>query len=96
MQLISAVTSNSNGDTQDWGGKSNNHLNTRRTVYAYGTWDTATVTIQISPDSGTTWFNVTSGAFTADGYLTFEARATSIRAVVSSVGASTSVSALLL
>lgn len=66
------------------------------TVVAYGTWDTATVTLKLSPDSGTTWITVgTSTTFTADGWANVYINPGAdmvIRGDVTSVGASTSVS----
>lgn len=36
---------------------------------AYGTWNSATATLQRSPDSGTTWYDVESAALSANGGL---------------------------
>ena len=65
------------------------------TVFTHGTFDTCTVTFQISPDN-TNWFAVTDAAFTADGYIaiTFP-ESVYVRAEVTSVGASSSVSAII-
>lgn len=38
---------------------------------AYGTFGGTTIKLRWSPDSGTTWFDVASNSFTADGYGTF-------------------------
>ncbi len=53
-----------------------------RSIYAYGTWDGAAVTIEVSPDGGTTWIEIPSLSFTADSVYNIEARASHIRAVV--------------
>lgn len=36
---------------------------------AYGTWNSATATLQRSPDGGTTWYDVESAALSANGGL---------------------------
>ena len=65
-----------------------------RTVYAYGTWDGATATVELSPDGGTTW--VDSGiSLTADGMTNLEARGDQIRAVLAGGGGSESVTVVL-
>jgi hypothetical protein len=62
------------------------------TVYVIGTFDTCTVTFQISPDDGTTWLTEsTDSTFTAAGHHTFTAYGAKVRATTSSVGASTDV-----
>jgi hypothetical protein len=43
----------------------------RHTVFAWGTWGSATAKLQISPD-GATWFDLTGASFTANGTATFE------------------------
>ncbi len=65
------------------------------TVTAYGTWDTATATLEFSPDGGTTWITAgTETTFTADGGGNFWCnRGVIIRFSLSSVGGSTSISA---
>jgi len=61
---------------------------TRSAFFAYGTWDTATLTVEVLHD-GTNWF--TLDTFTADGYSMKDVVANHIRASVSSAGASTDV-----
>jgi hypothetical protein len=57
-----------------------------QTIVAYGTWDTATVTIQLSPDGGTTWID-TDASFTANGAKNITARAGLLyRAAVATAG----------
>tara|TARA_R100001086_G_scaffold248981_2_gene187264 strand:+ start:61 stop:369 length:309 start_codon:yes stop_codon:yes gene_type:complete len=59
-----------------------------------GTFDSATVKLQMSPDSGTTWIDVgTASTFTVDGAASFSLNSCKVRANVSSAGASTDVSA---
>lgn len=61
------------------------------TVVAYGTWDTATLTLQISPDDGTTWIAHSTGAtFTDNGHSKVElGPGIQLRGTVSSVGTGT-------
>lgn len=40
------------------------------TLVAWGTFSATTVRLQVSPDQGTTWVNVTNASFTAAGHLT--------------------------
>ena len=67
-----------------------------QTIVCYGTWDGATVTLEVTPDAGTTWVVVdsTNGVLTANGAFNFEAAAGfSYRLAISSAGGSTSISA---
>lgn len=64
----------------------------QNTLYAFGTFDTATIALEASPDGGTTWLAVTDASFTEAGMIRLDFAATHIRAVVSSVGGSTSLS----
>jgi hypothetical protein len=86
----------------DWDGncESNPHaLNDggKYNIFAYGTWDTATLKIQISPDNGTTWIDYASLSYTANAAATFDAAPGAlVRAHLASVGATTSLTALLL
>jgi len=52
-----------------------------RTVFCWGTFGGATVTLEISLDN-TVWFPVTGVSFTAKGAVNIEARARYIRGVV--------------
>ena len=89
ITLISAVTANSNGEAYEWAGQGLGSLQ------VFGTFDTCTVTMQGSLDGGVTWTAITSQAFTAASFAPFGAANCLVRAVVSSVGASSSVSAIL-
>lgn len=62
-------------------------------VIAFGTWDTATMTLEFSPD-GTNWYAVGSDTtFTADGWSNFEMNGSvDLRATLSSVGENTDLS----
>lgn len=59
------------------------------TLYAFGTFDSATVKLQASPDKGTTWLDVTDASFTAAGMLRLDFAASQIRANISGGGADT-------
>jgi len=61
-------------------------------IFIFGTFDGCTVTLQDSMD-GTEWFDLPSGAFTVKSRVNLQTHAKQLRAVVSSAGASTSVSA---
>ena len=87
--LLNAATANANGAPFEWNGIGKGSLQ------VVGTWDTATVTIQTSFDGGTTWTSPSGAVFTADVVTTFESGVCLVRAVLSSVGASTSLSAYL-
>jgi len=65
--------------------------------FASGTWDTATVTLQVSHD-GVTWHAYASGTtLAANGWALLDLPAgVYVRAALSSVGGSTSVSAVLI
>ena len=49
----------------------NNGANIFQNVYAFGTFGAGTATLQVSPDGGTTWIDVTDGistvSFTSNG-----------------------------
>lgn len=95
VTLLDGVTSNSNGPSTVW---------PLRTPYkcaniiVYGTWDTATVTLQHSLDNGTTWMDFkddtgTSVTWTANAEKVLCIDQRMIRLVVSSVGGSTDLDA---
>ena len=69
----------------NWGGDG--------TVCVYGTWDGATVTIQVSPD-GSTWIDLEDATFTDDIATNINLNDLwQIRANISSAGGSTSLTA---
>lgn len=66
------------------------------TCFAWGTFDTCTVTFQISPDN-VEWFDLTDATFTAKGAVNIEVPSSVfVRAEVTSVGAGSSVNALFI
>lgn len=60
-------------------------------IFAYGTWDTATLKLEVSPDGGTTWMEYgTTATFTANGWAKVELNpGITIRGSVSSVDTET-------
>ena len=83
-KVFTGGSSNSQSTTYNWVGGVGQFM-------AKGTWDTATLKMQMSPDEGTTWIDIgTSVTFTSDGIGNFELGPSDIRADLSSVGASTS------
>lgn len=92
--IFSARTTNGNSDPvsfSDLGAT----INRPATVYVWGTFDSATVDIQVSPD-GSEWFPTTGGQFTEKGAKTIELTAHQFRLVVASAGGSTSINAAVL
>ena len=88
-KVLNAVSANSNSSTY-------NFNKGEGQIVVAGTWDTATVKLQMSPDGGTTWVDVGSAStYTADGISSFALNSCKVRVNVSSVGSSTSVSAWL-
>lgn len=61
----------------------------------WGTWNGATVKLQMSPD-GTTWIDVDSTTLTANGGLPVETPTVQYRLFMSGAGGSTSLSASLI
>lgn len=90
--LLEDATSNGSSDPIDFSPKESNFG--KGAVIAFGTWDTATVTFEFSPDGGTTYYAVGSDTtFSANGWSNFEIQGiVKLRATLSSVGLGTSVS----
>jgi hypothetical protein len=108
MALIYENTSTANGNSDEITWKPHRkEMPLRGTFFAYGTFDTSTVALQVSPDGGTTFIAATDVlgnaiSFTANGYANFElygngdpidADQVKLRVNTSSVGGSTSVTA---
>jgi hypothetical protein len=85
LQLLDANTENVNGEEFEWTGVGVGSL------HVYGTFDTCTVTVQVSTDGGVTWTNYAT-AYSAAAHVAFSAGNVLVRAVLASVGGSTSVS----
>jgi len=91
LLLLDEVEANTTGsqDTFKWNPSLAN--SGKGMVYAFGTWDGATLTVEFSPDGGTTWFAIgTDTTFTASGWANFEMQGmVLIRGSISSVGTTT-------
>jgi hypothetical protein len=91
-----AAAGNGDGTTIQlprWNNIIESHL---RTLFVWGTFDSGTVKLQISPDD-TTWFDVPGAdAITAQATLNVEFRAPYVRCTASGGGGSISVNAKLL
>jgi hypothetical protein len=86
-KVFTTATANASSTAVNWAGGIGQFM-------ASGTFDTCTVTLQMSPDDGTTWFDVGSDTtLTAEGIANFELGSCDLRADLSSVGGSTSISA---
>ena len=79
MKLLTAADNGTGSAVQkgQWG---NREVDQLTTIYIYGTFGGATVTVEISHD-GTNWFN-TGIAATAKGVFNLEFRAQYMRAIV--------------
>ena len=89
VQVATAVTSNSQTSTLNWPG------GTGQMVIG-GTFDTATVKLQVSPDGGSTWIDVGGDAsVTAAAVVNFTLNSCEIRLDISSVDSSTSINGWL-
>lgn len=87
--LLKAATANGSGTVLPINRRST-ETNGNSTLYVFGTFNSATVTVQASIDNST-WLDV--GAYTVATLVNTTIKAKYFRAVVSSAGASTSVSA---
>jgi|TARA_Y100000034_G_scaffold132026_1_gene194060 hypothetical protein len=90
IELFAAQTANADSSSFEWPGGAK-----AATFVGYGTWDTSTLKLQMSPDGGTTWIDVTGVSLTADGHKDIPPLGSGVlvRANLASVDASTSVSA---
>lgn len=91
ITLLSGATANGPGPEL---GFVQPQLQKRKTLQIWGTFDGATITIEVSPD-GVQWNPLPDGAFTAADVKDLKVSASKVRAVVSGAGASTSVSAAI-
>lgn len=96
MKLFIAQTTNANSSSFPVASAKNRFTSDIFTVYFWGTWDSATAKIQISPDGGTNWFDVPNTSVTADTVMNVEIRASHVRAVLSGGGGSMSLSVRLM
>jgi hypothetical protein len=83
-QVFTSQTANGSTSSLNWdGGKGQ--------VIASGTWDSATLQLEMSPDSGTTWVSAGDECKLSDsGGFNFDLNPMNVRLTVASAGASTS------
>mgnify|MGYP003147572087 CR=1 FL=1 len=87
IKILNAATANGNSSQYYWDVGEGQ-------VVVSGTFDGATVKLQLSPDDGTTWVDVgTASTFTAAGGAGFTVNACKLRINISAVGASSEISA---
>jgi len=61
IEFFAGQTADGQSGTKVWpGGKGS--------FVAYGTWGSGTIKLQLSPDGGTTWIDVTGVSLTANGH----------------------------
>ena len=83
-QVFTSQTANGSTSSLNWdGGKGQ--------VIASGTWDSATLQLEMSPDSGTKWVSAGDECKLSDsGGFNFDLNPMNVRLTVASAGASTS------
>ncbi len=91
--IFSAQTANITAHASHVGLDANRHQN--MSVWVYGTWGGANVTVLASPD-GVTYIPISSPALTANGVVDIPYTCQSIQVAVASAGASTSLNAALI
>jgi hypothetical protein len=79
LQLLNAVTTNVTGSAFKWTGTGVG------TLHVYGTFDTATVSIQGSTDGGENWTTYTT-TYSAAAIASFEAGSILVRGLVTGAG----------
>ena len=86
-KVITAQPADGSTSSLNWDGRTGQ-------VAASGTWDSATIQLEFSPDDGTTWISVgDEGKLSADGLFNFDLNPCNIRLTVASAGSSTSLNA---
>jgi len=81
-KLHDAVTATADSSSINWMGGEG-------TMCASGTWDSATVKLQMSPDDGTTWIDVgTTSTLSDDGMANFKFPPCDLRIAVTITGTS--------
>jgi len=90
IELFSAQTANADSAWFDWPGGAGG-----ATFVGDGTWDTAALKLQMSPDGGTTAIDVTGVSLTANGHKDIPplGAGVKVRANLASVGGTTSINA---
>jgi hypothetical protein len=62
-------------------------------IIVTGTFDSSTVSLQISPDDGSTWITISGSSVTAADCKNFDLNSCDLRLAITSAGASTSINA---
>jgi hypothetical protein len=86
-QVMTSKTSGESSAVQWFGGTGQ--------MIVTGTFDTSTVSLQVSPDDGVTWITVSGSSITAADCKNFDLNSCDIRLAITSAGASTSINAWL-
>lgn len=84
--FFNGQTSNATSSVTQWTGGTG-------TFYAQGTFDGATVQVQVSFDNGVTWLNISDASLTSAGAFNLEIGAVLIRAVLTDAGGNTNITA---
>lgn len=87
MKLLNAQTTNATGSTTDLADVARNFSERSYTVVCYGTFNGATVKLQVSPDNSN-WIDAYS--FTSQDGIMYDGGLRYVRGVLSSAGGSTS------
>jgi hypothetical protein len=94
--MATSGTLSSDGTTNVAGiGGAQSVAGTFNTVYLWGTFDGATVEVEVSPN-GSEYFDISDASFTDKGFANVQARFEVLALTVSSAGASTSVQYVVL
>ncbi len=86
-KVFTSQTANGSTSSLNWDGRTGQ-------VAASGTWDSATIQLEFSPDDGTTWISLGDECKLSDtGAFNFNLNPCNVRLTVASAGASTSLNA---
>jgi len=86
-KVFTAQTANGSTSSLNWDGRTGQ-------VIASGTWDSATLQLEVSPDDGTTWISVgDEGKLSDSGAFNFDLNPCNVRLTVASAGGSTNLNA---
>ena len=95
VPLLTAATTNGDGPVGQ-NPRFNQFRTSAASVYVYGTWGGAAVSISASPDGGITWLPIPNASFTANGIYNIDVTATAIKATLSQASGTTSLTAIVL
>ena len=80
-QVLTAAVSGESSSVQWYGGTGQ--------IVVTGTFDSATVSLQISPDDGVTWITISGSSVTAADCKNFDLNSCNLRLAITSAGSST-------